>query len=397
MRRSTQRWLTSRADRVRILRVTERALLGGEQTDILHLLTGLGQEYQQELCTEPAGPLVDAARSMGIRCLPLRMHGRFDLLAVLRLAQIIRLGRYDLVHLHGARAGLLGRIAARLAGANCVVWTMHVFQPDVLQGWRRWQAPIYYAVEWSLGHWFCAHVITVSEDLRARALRLEHLPEKKVTAIYSGIDLRPFEESVDRDTVRQAFGVGNDAPVVCTVGRLCEQKGVPDFLAAASQVHAERPEVRFLVVGDGPLRGELEAQAERLGLAGCVIFAGQRSDVPALLAASDLFVTATLWEGMGKVIVEAMAACRPLVSTNVGPIPEVVGDYPGALLVPPHNPEALAGAMLRVLGDLPTYQQWAADGRQRAQARFSYETMCRATDALYRRLLAERACCGGAA
>jgi len=377
------------AQQIRILRLTERAFLGGEQTDVLNLLSGLdAARYAQVLCTEPAGPLVDAAGRLGVRCIGVQMRSRFDVAAVVRLARVMRGGGYDIVHLHGARAGLLGRIVARLAGVRCVVWTMHVFQPDVLQGWRRWQAPVYYAVEWALGRWFCDHIITVSEDLRARAIRLERLPAAKVTMIYSGVDLRPFEEPVDAGAVRRELGLSPAAPVVCTVGRLCEQKGLPDFLAAAARVHALMPEVRFLVVGDGPLSGELAEMAIRLGLVGSVIFTGYRSDVPALLAASDVFATATLWEGMGKMNVEAMATGKPLVSTDVGPIPEVVGDYRGALLVPPHDPEAFADALLRILADLPTYAQWGEEGRQRTHALFGYEAMISRTDALYRQLLA---------
>lgn len=378
-------------ERIRILRVTEQAILGGEQTDILYLLSGLDpSRYEQVVCTAPTGPFVDEVRRLGIPHIPLTMRSKFDLRAVLHLRRIIRAGRYDIVHLHGARAGLLGRIAARLAGAPLIVWTMHVFQPDVLQGWRRWQTPLYLLVEAALARFFCDHIVTVSENLRQRALRLEHIPASRISTIYSGTDLTPFACSPDRAAIRWQLGIPPEALVVCTVGRLCEQKGIGDLVRAAAIVHQQMPDVRFLIVGDGPLRSEVEALAARLGLNGRVTFLGFRNDVPEILFASDVFATATLWEGFGKVNVEAMAAGLPLVSTNVGPIPEVVGDYPGAILVPPRDPPAFAEALLTILNDLASYASFGEEGRQRAYQLFGREAFVQRTDQLYKRLLAEK-------
>lgn len=378
-------------ERVRILRVTEQSILGGEQTHILYLLADLDRSrYEQTMCSAPNGPFVDRVRALGVRHIPVTMRGRFDLAAIGRLRQIVRDGGYDLVHLHGARAGVLGRLAARLSRTPLIVWTMHVFQPDVLHGWRRWQMPFYLLVEAILARGFCDHIITISDDLRRRTLALERVPPNKVTTIYSYPDLSAFVRLCDHDAKRRELGLPADAPVVCSVGRLCEGKGLPDFLRAAALVQRQRPEVRFLVVGDGPLRGELETLAGQLGLDGNMTFTGHRSDVADILFASDLFATATHWEGFGKVNVEAMAAGRPLVSTNVGPIPEVVGDYRGAILLPPHDPEAFAGALLAILGDLPAYARWGEEGRQRAFGLFGRQNLAQRTSELYERLIAER-------
>ena len=377
--------------RMRILRVTEQAVLGGEQTDVLHLLAQLDPaRYEQTLCTEAAGPLVDEAARLGIPHIPMCMRSRFDLAAIRRLRDIVGAGRYDIVHLHGSRAGLLGRVAARLARARIVIWTMHVFQADVLEGWGRWQAPLYLLVEALLARWFCDHIITVSHDLRERALRLESVPAHKVTTIYSHVALDCFGLAHNRAAKRMELGLSPDALVVCTVGRLCAQKGLPDFLQAAARVYAQLPEVRFLVVGDGPLRSGMEELAAKLGLTGCLEFTGYRSDVAEMMAACDVFATATRWEGMGKVLVEAMAAGRPLVSTDVGPIPEIVRGYRGAILTPPRDPQAFAGALLTVLQHLPAYARWADEDRAVARARFGGQAMAQRTSALYEQLAAGR-------
>ena len=377
------------AERIRILRVTEQSILGGEQAHILYLLADLDPaRYEQTMCSAPGGPFVEEVQRLGVAHIPVAMRGRTDLGAIRRLRSIIGEGGYDLVHLHGARAGLLGRIAARLAGAPLIVWTMHVFQPDVLQGWRRWQVPLYLLAEGLLARGFCDQIITISEDLRRRALSWERVPAGKVTTIYSYADLAAFAGPSDRAATRRQLGVPPEVPLVCTVGRLCVQKGVDDFLRAAARVRAQMPQVRFLVVGDGPLRGELASLAGQLGLDGCLTFTGHRSDVPQILLASDLFATATHWEGFGKVNVEAMAAGKPLVSTDVGPIPEVAGGYRGAILVPPRAPEAFAQALLTILRDLPAYTRRAEAGREQALARFGREALAQRTGELYERLIA---------
>jgi glycosyltransferase involved in cell wall biosynthesis len=376
---------------IRILRVTEQSILGGEQDHILHLLADLDRaRYEQTMCSEPNGPFVDKVRQLGITHIPVTMCSRFDLAAIRQLRQIMRQGRYDIVHLHGARAGLLGRIAARLTGALLIVWTMHVFQPDTLEGLRRCQLPLYLLVEGILARYFCDHIITISDDLRQRTLAVAQVPTAKVTTIYSYVDLGQFEQPAEGRTKRHELGWPLDAPVVCTIGRLCIQKGLPDFLHAAARVKARMPEVRFVIVGDGPLRGKLELLAGQLGLDGNVTFTGHRSDVADILFASDVFATATHWEGFGKVNVEAMAAGKPLVSTKVGPIPEVVGDYGGAILVPAHDPEAFAEALLTILRDLPAYSRRGEEGRQRAYAQFSRQALAQRTSELYERLIAER-------
>lgn len=378
-------------ERIRVLRVTEQAILGGEQTDVLHLLTHLDPaRYEQVLSTEPSGPLVDEARRVGIPHVPVTMRHRFDVAAIYRLRQIMYNRRYDIVHLHGARAGLLGRIAARFARVPLTVWTMHLFQADVLHGWRRWQVPLYLFVEGILARYFCAAIITVSEDLRRRTIALERVPADKILTIYSYVDLSLFENLWDPASKRLELGLPVDVPVVCSVGRLCAGKGVSDFLHAAASVHAQMPSVHFLVVGDGPLRCESEALSRQLGLDGSLTFLGYRNDVAGILCASDVFATATHWEGFGKVNVEAMAAAKPLVATQVGAIPEVVGDYRGAILVSPHNPQVFAKALLTILSDLPTYRRWGKEGRQRAYAQFGQETLARHTSELYERLIVER-------
>lgn len=391
MNNSTPTWSPGpdSAHKVRLLLVTEHSFLGGEAFHILTFLDNLDPGWEMAVCSAGEGFLVDEVQKRGFRHIPIEMKSQFNLLAVWQLARIFRQGRYDIVHLHGSRAGVLGRLAAKLARVPITIWTMHIFQADILSRRRTWLKPVYLLVERLLAH-CCDHIITTSENLRERAIRLEGIDPARITAIYNdNIDLRWYDVEVDVSAKRAELGVPVDAPLVGTVGRLCIQKGMADFIQAAALVHREMPQVHFLIVGDGPLRPELETLVAGLGLTSHVHFTGYRRDVPEIMFALDVFANATHWEGLGIANIEAMLARRPLVSTNVGPIPEVVNDYRGSLLVPPREPAAMARALLTMLCDLTAYTRWGEEGRRMARQRFGVEKQIVHTLRLYERLLAQ--------
>lgn len=375
----------------RLLLVTEHAVLGGEAFHILTFLDNLDRSrWDIMVCSAGEGFLVDEVRRRGVPHIPIEMKSQYNLAAIIRLARIFRRGGYDIVHLQGSRAGVLGRPAAKLARMPVTVWTMHIFQPDILEGSRAWLRPVYLAVERLLSH-FCDHIITTSGTLREEAIRLEKINPAKVTAICNdNIDLRRYDIDVDAAAKRAELGIAAGAPLVGTVGRLVEQKGMADFVRAAAIVHRQMPEVKFLIVGDGPQREEIERLIADLGLGEALCLTGYRLDVPEIMFTLDVFATATHWEGLGIVNIEAMLARRPLVSTNVGPIPEVIGGYRGAILVPPRDPEAMAQALLTMLADLPAHARWGEEGRSMAQRRFGVEKQIARTVQLYENLLASK-------
>jgi glycosyltransferase involved in cell wall biosynthesis len=189
--------------------------------------------------------------------------------------------------------------------------------------------------------------------------------------------------------VRQIFDVPIDVPLVGSVGRLHPQKDFATLLAAIAQVRKRIPTVRLLLVGDGELRDELESQSRSLGLSEIVTFAGSRTDVPEILAAVDVFTLSSLWEGMSNAALEAMAAGLPVVATAVGGTPEVVVDEVTGLLVPPHDPTSLAGALTTLLREPALRRRMGQAGRERVQEQFSVERMVCRTEALYTEMLRE--------
>jgi glycosyltransferase involved in cell wall biosynthesis len=308
-----------------------------------------------------------------------------DAAALCHLARIIGRGRYDLVHCHRSKAGFLGRLAARLCGVRGVVYTPH---GNVLEGYFGPAAT-----------WLFARLEGLAAPLTDRIVCLtqreieQYLAEGigrpgQHTAILNGIDVEAFARGQgDRAEVRREMGVSPDAFLVASVGRLVPVKGHVHLIEALPEVLRRRPDAAVLIVGDGPLRRDLEGRARSLGVADRVRLPGHRGDVARVLGAADLFALPSLNEGLGLALVEAMAMGLATVASRVGGVPEVVLDGETGLLTPPGDAGALAGAILRLMGDAEARARMGAAGRERARARFSIERTVRETERLYEELM----------
>jgi glycosyltransferase involved in cell wall biosynthesis len=262
------------------------------------------------------------------------------------LSDLVALGRRlqaRILHVHGYAAADFGRLAARRLGAGLVLHE-HFADPRMpfYQGWAdRFLRAL------------TDRAIAVSESTRQFLVRRRFVSRDRVRLIWNGAPLGEFAPGPPERglAVRRELGLPADAPVVGAVSRLSAQKGHRHLLDAAAMVLAERPDVRFLVVGDGDLAAPLRAQADALGIADRVVFAGHRTDVPAVLGAIDVLAIASLYEGTPLALFEAMAAGKTIVSTAVDGCAEVLEDGLTGLLVPPGDARALAGGLLRVLRD----------------------------------------------
>ena len=327
-------------------------------------------------------------RALGIGATALPIHHDLDLPVVARLARHLRRLKPDIAHTHLIHADLYGAPAAHLAQVTprgvVVLSTRHNDDPFRQRPHIRLQTR-------ALGR-LVDHYIAISEWVRRYTIEVEQVAPDRVTIIRYG--LPPAEPSVPNGAVRElrsALGVPPDAPLVAVVARLVEQKGVAYLLDAFRRVASELPAARLLVVGDGPLRAALEAQAAALGVASRVRFTGWRDDAEHIIAAVDVLAMPSLWEGFGLVALEAMAHAKPVVATRVSALPEVVVDGETGWLVPPRDAQALADALLRALRqpEIARAQGWR--GRQRLAECFSLEGMVGQTLGLYERLLTGRA------
>ncbi len=229
-------------------------------------------------------------------------------------------------------------------------------------------------------------LICVSHGAR-RSFERAELPAEKLNVVQNGIE--PCSAAPKREELLTELGLSNGALLALTVGRMAEQKAHTYLLEAMPPLLESRPEAHLLLVGTGPLEEELQGQAERLGLGGHVHFLGRRSDVPRLMAACDLFVLPSLFEGLPLVALEAMSLGRPVVGTKVCGTEEAVRDGVTGRLVEPRNSRRLAEAMAEALGDPELRRRWGRAGQERVRTQFSAERMARETAAIYENMLSD--------
>lgn len=291
--------------------------------------------------------------------------------------RVLRRIRPDIVHCTDIDGPAM--IAARLAGVRRVVVTHHT--PELRPQHSR-AGRVLRRIAWQTR----PHVVFTSEFDRETGLRLEGIAAKRSTVIPLGVDLDRFDPARTRDRLHEELGL-NGARVVGTVGLLKPQKGHRFLIAAAEQVVQEEPDVRFVVVGDGALRADLEREVRNRGLDGRFIFLGQRDDVPELVAGFDVFALSSTFEGMCLAVAEALALAKPVVATRVGGVPQTILQGETGLLVPPRDPDALAAAVLWMLHHPDDARRMALAGREHVGRLYPLDRMVTETAALYARLL----------
>jgi glycosyltransferase involved in cell wall biosynthesis len=351
--------------------------VGGAETLLLAALKATEPRcvYPLVCSLSEKGPIGEEMERAGIEVIPLgRMqHKRFDVGIILRLCRLMRQREVDIVHTHLYHASRYGRIAATLAGVPCVVASFHNVYPI-----RRFKQHVF---NWILGK-ITDRVIAVSEAVKDHLVGYDHIAPDLITVLPNAIDLRHFGGH-DRTEARRRLGIPPDAYVVGTVGRLEPQKGHVVLLQAMRELADACPEARVLLIGGGSQEQALRGAADDLGLADRITFTGERRDVPALMAALDLFVLPSLWEGLPLVLLEAMASGAPVVATRVGGVPEVVSDGATGILIDPNRPDQLAAAIIRCRNDRDGAARMAEASRRWVEARASIQPYARRLEALY--------------
>lgn len=367
----------------RVIHLSKMTGAAGSEGHLLALLPGLrarGVDARLWMLVEPGNPVqdyVDRAEALGVPVERVIIRRHFDPGLWRWLAVRLRDARPDLVHTHLIHADLYGIPAARWAGVRGVVSSRH--NDD---RFRRW-LPVRALSRWL---WRQADAgIAISEAIRRFAIAYEGVSPQKIHTIHYGLDPASVHAPPDaRTRLRQELGLPADAPLVGSVCRLIEQKGLDNALDGFAQVVAEFPAAHYAIAGDGPLRGALEAQAARLGVADRVHFLGWRADAPAIFAALDVLLAPSRWEGFGLVFLEAMALGVPVISTRVSAIPEVIADGETGWLVPPDDPAAIAGALRAALADPGERCRRGEAGRARLESQFTVDAMVERTLAVYR-------------
>lgn len=374
---------------VRVLHIVTRLAVRGVPRHVLDAACGLDSgRYEVEIIagrSEPGeGDLAAEARERGlvvhtVPSLQRAVHPLADLRAYRTITGIVAAGAYDIVHTHISKAGILGRLAARRAGAPVVLHTYHGLTDEV--GGASLKAEVFRRVERRAAGWSDA-LVAVSRFVARQWQDMAVGSEDQYRVVSNGID-------VDHYAAGEALALAG-SPRLVAVGSLTREKGLEVALRALAHLGGEFPDLHFYVVGDGPLRGELEALAGDLGLTARVAFVGIQQDVRPYFAGCDLALMPSLREGMGLAAVEAMAAGRAVVASRTGGLPEVVAEGETGLLVPPSDAQALAAAVAALLRDPQRRQALGRAGQARARGAFSRQRSLAMLATVYEELLARK-------
>jgi glycosyltransferase involved in cell wall biosynthesis len=382
-----QEEVTVAARPIRVLQLITSLERGGAENHLLALLTHADrQAFQLEtavLCGE--GELVPVFREAGIPVHLLRSRTRFDPLALGRLVKLLRDGNFDILHSHLFRADIYAGLAVAQLGDRrpLVVSTRHNDDRFFL---NPFVGLIHYMVSAQQDL-----IIAISDHIARFTVARGVRDPGRVRRVYHGLE-PPVTRALEREgqRIRAELGVGADDFLVGNVGRLALQKGQRHLIGAMPLLLQRVPRAHAVIAGGGDLEDYLCDLAEEAGVAERVHVLGPRKDVPALMHAIDVFAMPSIWEGFGLVLLEAMAAGRPIVASRVATIPEVVVDGETGLLVPAGDPQALSDALADLADQPALAQQFGEAGRERLRRQFSIDKMVGDTELLYRELLDER-------
>jgi glycosyltransferase involved in cell wall biosynthesis len=388
-------------ERVKVLRVIARVNMGGPALHVAYLTAGLRDrgydttlvagslargEDSMEFVADELG--VEVERLPGLRrdISPVR-----DVVAVWRLAQVIRRERPAILHTHTAKAGAVGRMAALLAGDARPPIVVHTFHGHVLRGYF---GPLRSFGFRLLERWLArttTALIAVSPEVRDDLVALGVAPRERFTVVRLGIELAHRVADVDgREETRRALGIGPDRFTVGWIGRMTGVKRTGDVLLAFKQLRDRGVDATLCLVGDGPERDHVERRAHELGIMRSTLFLGYQEDVAPFYAAFDAMILPSGNEGTPVSAIESLAAGRPVVATRVGGVPDVVRDGEDGFLVDRGAVDQLADALARLAQDPALRERMGAAGRERVLARYAVDRLVDDVDRLYRALLADR-------
>ncbi len=380
---------------VPVLHIITRLIVGGAQENTIYTAALLEKSlFQVDVISGPQtgseGSLIEEARSRGISLTILpdmlrQVNPLHDLRALFQIAHRMRERNYTIVHTHSSKAGILGRLAARLAGVPIIIHTVH--------GWsfHNHMSPLARQTYIVLERWcasFTDALIVVAHPDIQKGVQAGIGHPDQYHLIRSAIPLEDFNPSqYNRNIIRQELSLPPDVPVLGNVGRFSEQKNPLEWVRIAGRVGRQLPECRFLLVGDGPMRSLVEAELDKERLAERTIITGLRRDVPRLLSAMDVFLLTSLWEGLPRVIPQSLAMGIPVIAGRADGITDVISDGQNGYLCNPGDQDGLASRCLELLKDPALRLTMGERGRELVVREFDIENMVVQITELYNELL----------
>ncbi|MBN1272782.1 MAG: glycosyltransferase family 4 protein [Candidatus Aminicenantes bacterium] len=372
-------------DKIRVLEMIDKSSLGGGQVHVFALVRSLNPErFETAVCSRADGPLVDSLRIAGIPHFAVDFFGKKIVPGRVReLKKVLRQNRIDILHTHGGIAGLFGRWAARRCRIPVVVHTLHGihylhYRNPVLKG--------FFILLEKLFSRLTDTVIFVSEADLKTGLRRKLVPPSKARLVKNGIALSPADKTITSPYVKiikAEWGIDSSRPILGTITRLHRQKGIPVLLKAARILSREITEAAVVIIGDGPQRRDLERKRKKWGLEKTVFFPGAKENAEKVLPAFDIFVLPSLWEGLPYVLLEAAAAGKPVIASDIDGVREILTQGQTGKLVKAGDAVSLAQAAVELLRNPHLAQKMGKALQHEIPPRFSLQEMIRQVEDLY--------------
>lgn len=376
---SEQQTTPSQSRKLRLLQITHDLDLGGLQQVVYNLCRTIDRSRFDifVLCLREKGCFADDVEALGVPVYLLEQKtDGADYLAFLKVANLLKTLKIDVIHTHNTQPFFDGTVGALIAGVKTIVHTDHARSfPDKTR---------YMVAEWLMSH-FAYKVVGCSAHTSAQLIKYEKISPKKIVTIPNGIDGSRFQIEIDEPAKRAELGIKKSGPILGVAVRLSEQKGISYLLQAMPAVLVKHPDATLVIAGDGDLKAQLEAETETLNIADSVIFAGARKDIPELLQLFDIYVMPSLWEGLPMILLEAMAAGCPIIASDVGGNSSAVIHGQTGMLVAAKDVSGLSDAVIRLLTQPELRAEFADNARQLFQRQFSAGSMTTRYEKLYLR------------
>lgn len=384
---------------MKICHVITRLIVGGAQENTIFTVKGLKEKgYAVDLVSGPSeGPegslehQVKKNNLIVIKEMVREINPVLDVICLFKLIRLFRKNRYDIVHTHSAKAGILGRLAARIAGGKTVIihtvhgLSFHEFQSPALNR--------FYITAEKIADICTDRYICVGEVMRDKSLMAGIGRKEKYSIVYSGFEIQPYlDAEKQRDETRKSLGIKDGEKVVGMVGRLYHLKGQEYLLEAFAGVAKEFPEAKLLIVGDGILRADLEKFARENNVFEKVIFTGlvPPSRIPELISAMDILAHTSLREGLPKAVAQGFAGGRPVLAFDVDGSRELVVSGKTGYLIPPKDVELLKEKLRFLLQNPAISYKMGEEGRKIVQNLFPVEKMVDAIEKIYKEAMLEK-------
>lgn len=362
--------------KIKLLHFIQGLEIGGLEIMVVSLLERIDRsQYRPSICCyDSLGSLSQGLSEKGIGVHLLKRRPGIDYLYPFKLARYLRKSKIDILHLHNPTALFYGTLAGKIAGIPCIIYTEHG---------RDFSSSSKVKIANRILCRMVDKIVVVAECGKRYLVEHEGVNEKKIIKIYNGIDSKKFGTRQEVTLIRRELGITDDQSLIGIVARLDPIKNHTCLIRAMKIIAAKLSEAVLLIIGDGALRSELESLTAKLQLQNHIKFLGARNNIAELLSVMDVFVLSSLSEGLSLTLIEACAAARPIVATDVGGNAEIVEHESNGLLVPSDQPEVMAKAILEILSHEVKARLMGEMGRKKFQEEFTLNVMVKKYEDLY--------------